>query len=249
MGWDSGFSKINKYDNIDIKTFYNIKRYLEWKNNPWNFEERVLEDGTKLPAPYPTYEKYWESCIYTSEEDKVFPGIPDQDLVDKIQTNEKVIVDGFTCYETDIASWGTWDFQRYLDGFICNNLEKVECLDDQVYGPVTREFITTTLNWVNKELKENRLIESIVNYCYKINPDETISLIPCDGIVALNIETGEERRIYTAFDEGEGCGNVYVPSREYDDDKNYYLNSFKEALIKMSTMDLDNNLIWYWRSY
>ena len=248
MGWDSGFSKINKYENIDIETFYNIKRYIEWKNNPWNFEERTATDGSTIPAPYPTYEKYWSSCVEVLG-DKKFPGIPDLDLVEKIESNEKTENYGFTDYETDIVSWGTWDSQRILDCFICSNLKEVEGLDGMVYGPVTKEFISTALMWVEEELSDNKLIESSVKYCFKDNDDGTISLIPCDGIVAINVETGEERRIYTAFDEEEGCGNVYVQSSEYDDDKIWYLNSFKDALIKMSSMNPDVNLIWYWRSY
>lgn len=248
MGWDSGFSKINKYENIDIETFYNIKRYLEWKNNPWNFEERTATDGSTIPAPYPTYEKYWSSCVEVLG-DKKFPGIPDLDLVEKIESNEKTENYGFPYYETDIVSWGTWDSQRILDGFMCSNLEEVEGLDGMVYGPVTKEFILNALMWVEEELSDNKLIESSVKYCFKDNDDGTISLIPCDGIVAINVETGEERRVYSAFDEEEGCGNVYVPSSDYDDDKIWYLNSFKDALIKMSSMDPDANLIWYWRSY
>ena len=248
MGWDAGFSKINKYDNIDIKTFNNIRTYLIWKNNPWNFEERTANDGSTIPAPYPTYEKYWNSCVKILD-DENFPGIPNLDLVEKIEKNEETKNYGFTDYETDIVSWGTWDSQRILDDFICSHLEEVEGMDGTIYGPVTKEFISAALNWINEELEDNKLVESVVNYCFQTKEDGTISLIPCDGIVATNVETGEERRIFTAFDEEEGVGNVYVPSIEYDDDKNWYLNSFKEALLKMNAMDPDKNLIWYWRSY
>ena len=52
MGFECGINRVVKLgDCKTVKDFEKIKTYIEWKNNPWNFEE----------GHYPTFEKYWEA--------------------------------------------------------------------------------------------------------------------------------------------------------------------------------------------
>lgn len=234
MSWDAGFSKIRKYEGIDLEQFLLIKQYLEWKNNAWNFES---------PDRYPTFEKYWGNYL-----GKPCPGKPNEDLVKLIEENEKHEADyGGIAYDTDINWWGTWDSQRILDGFITDHLTRFDN-DGNYYVGIDRTFIEEGMKWVDEQLEDCKLIPVAVIHAYKENKNGDIKLVPCDGLEIKNLETDEIRRIRTNFDEDE-IETIYVPSKNFDDDRRYYLESFKETLFKLSQLDLDNELVWYWRSY
>lgn len=250
MGFDCSISRVKKIrDDYTLEEFIKVNNYLRWKNNSWNFEERKTQSGEVIQAPYPTYEKYWRSnCL---DENEKFPGIPSDEEIAFYQEiyTENLKESSYNDAITTIDFWGSGG--RYFDGDLIHILNKV---DDYNFGPFTKDKLNETLEYVNAELEDCKLIPVIINYSYKINNGyraplgmgEDIILNKCDGIIAEDVETGNERRIPTNGEEGE---LVYVPSRNFDEDKYYALLSLKEVLIKILNIDLDKEFVWYERSW
>lgn len=243
MGFECGISKVKKIrKDYTLEDFLNVNEYLGWKNNTWNFEERETANGEIIPAPYPTYEKYWNAM--NMDDEKVFPGVPKQDEIDFYQAvyDKNKEESPYADASTVINFWCSAG--RYFDTDIMDILPRV---DEATFGPFNKETAEEALKYVESELDSCRLIPAVVYECFKENPDGTKVLIPCDGIVATNIETHEEKKIYTGDDEY--CGYIYVPSDGYEETKNSALTSLEKALIEVNAINFDDELVWYERSW
>ena len=232
MGWDAGFSRTRKYDEMTLNDYLNIREYLEWEDNEWAQEH------------YPNYCDYWRSM----NNDTSTPPMLNERLLKQVKDNEKHF-DEFDriVYDYDIEKWSTWYSHDILDGFICEHLTKHD-EDGFYYTGITKEFIEEGFKWVNEQLADCRLIPVEVKYSFRYTKDEEINLLKCDGIEVEDPETGNTWRIETNVDNVLG-ENIWVASDDYCDEKKYVLDSFKECLTKLSQLDLDKELIWYWRSY
>lgn len=243
MGFDCSISRVKKFNkDYPLEKFIQVNRYLNWKNNPWNIEERTGSNGEVIPAPYPTYEKYWRAN--NLEQDKEYPGIPTQEEIDFYQEiySANQAESTYNDATTTIESWCSSG--RTFDSDIITYLEKI---DQYTFGPFTPESLKNIIEYVDKELESCKTIPVIISECFKINEDGTKTLIPCDGVIAINTETGEERKIYTS-DEYEG-EYLYAPTAEFEEDKYYALTSLKEALIKVSSINLEEEFVWYERGW
>lgn len=227
MGFDCGFYRVKKYKDVTVSDFALIHSYLQWKNNPWNFEDNH----------YPTFEKYWDAFCKGWDSNEKFPGEPDMDAVTFYENQPH---DEYS-YDTCIESWCSSG--RFLDEYISHRLTPI---DEYTFIGIDKDFIADANRWVDEELDRCKLIPVRVTKAYRDNEDETTTLIPCDGIFVED-EEGNQRMIDTSDEEwGE---YVYVPSRYFDEDRHYALTSFREALLKLSMIDLDDSIVWYSRSW
>ena len=236
MGWDSGFEYTKKFS---IETNYNdfncVETYLTWKNNEWNFQA----------DRYPTFESYVKAF---RDEDDAKNILETYKIIDESYFNDickfyNTIKEKNEEYSYNVKNFGTWDAQKYLDGYICSNLKRVS---ENAYIGIDKEFVEKAREWVERKLEENCLIPTFVNKCYKENDDDTTTIVKCDGLV---VDDGHTQRLVYTNDEEYGS-LIYVPSAKYNEDEYYCLKQFKEALTKLEILVRDNtNLIWYYRSY
>ena len=245
MGFECGFERVKKYNtDFSVSDFFLVDTYLTWRDNPWNFKNMFTKTGEQEmedTAPYPTFEKYWNShCEWVGK----YPGEPSLDEIEFYSAikNKNQKKEPYASTSETIDFWCSNG--RYIDDEIVSNLEKI---NEYTYGPVNDDFIEKMFKWVEGELKECKLVQSLVLECFQKNEDGTKLLIPCDGIVATNPETGDKRFIDTSEEEfGE---YIYIPSKYFDEDKFNALNQFKETLFKLSAINQDDELVWYERSF
>lgn len=243
MGFECSINRVKKNrKDLTLRDFYIINTYLDWRDNPWNFETReTIDGGDIIPAPYPTFEKYWNAnCDFIGE----FPGEPSQSDVDfysKVKAENRKEF-SFADASTTVNFWCSNG--RYIDDEITSRLNKI---NEYTYEGIDKKFINDMLEWINDELELCNLTPSMITSCYKDNEDGTTTIIPCDGIVVQNPDTGEERRINTSdFDFGE---LIYIPTKYFDDDEYHTLISLKETLLKLSEIDFEKEIVWYERSF
>lgn len=137
MGVEYGFYSVSKYGKITLDDFFNVKRYLSWKENSWATEN------------YPSYKKYWEA--YYKEGNEKFPGIPDNDVVEYYSTHK----------EDEMG----YDIERCL-GFWCSigvNLDKtirdwLGMRFDEYTHEIDKEFVDKALEYTETQLEKNKLI-------------------------------------------------------------------------------------------
>jgi len=225
MGFSCGFYSVPKHNDVNtVKKFQVISEYVEWKNNPWNFEN----------DHYPTFEKYWNGfCKWLGE----YPGEPNPDDVAFYEHWEKR---GKYSLCNEIESWCSSG--RYIDEFITDNLKPI---DEWSYGLIDEKFIEDSLSWVNEEIENCKLIPVYLKCAVRKNDDGTSTMIPCDSIMVED-DDGNIKEFSVNPEWGE-C--IYVPSRGFDEDKEYTLKSFKDALYKMREEVKEGNMVWYSRSW
>lgn len=243
MGFECSFNTVRRIDDVNLQDFLLIEKYLTWKNNSWNFEERIGKDGVVIPAPYPTFEIYLTSfmgeeitdCERDFMEEVEGKGQKNQ-LINKYEEESH---DEYS-YHKSLEYWCS-DGYRYLDEYITSNLKPLD--EEYIYYEVDEDFINKSLKWVNKKIDENKLLPYVISECFKENADGSITIIKCDGVIVNNGHT--QKRIYTSDREIDDY--ILVPDSDTDMIKT--LESFKECLLEMKTLANDNNLIWYERSW
>ena len=227
MGFECSFNRVKKFKNTTVADFKIINAYLNWKNNPWNFEE----------GHYPTFEKYWNGLVKGWDDDTEYPGEPDMEAVAFYDEQPH---DEYS-YEQTIDFWCSSG--RYIDEFVTQVLQRV---DEYTFIGIDDTFFQKAYKWIEDQLADCNIKPAFITHAFKENEDGTTTLIPCDGIFVED-EEGNQRMINTSDEEWSEC--IYIPSRYFDEDRWSTLNQFKETIDKLTIMDRDNYLIWYSRGY
>lgn len=206
--------------------FDTVKRFYDLSPREYLITKDYLEykNNSWAQEHYFTFEDYYVSI----NNGKKPYDIPNENVVNFYQENKEENID-FWC-----------SIGRHLDDFIRPNLEEIDIGTERYL--VTEEFLEKAEDWVNDELNSNELIEAIPVKGIKMLKDEEI-LSPIDGVV-LEDEEGNIHNIYSEYD------SVFISRNKYFD-YSYYkaLQSFKDCINKMKTIDLDENWIFYYRSY
>lgn len=230
MGFGCGFYAFKKYKDTTVRDYLNVRRFLEWKNNPWNFEVIEKENGVK-ESRYPTYESYWQSWFLTREKQN-FCGEPTDDKISFYQKWQGNGTDGEVSSD-EISEWYS-DYARYIYDVVKEHLIPI----DGEYG-----YLAINTDAVNSLLKEIAAIQDSlrpeplkINRGFKVvydignsDADEEYQTVSIDGIEASN-EDGMIRRI--SVDDSEyGC--VFFGKEGFDIDKYRALEQLKDTLIKI----------------
>lgn len=229
MGFSCGIYAFKKYKDTTLAEYLNIRRYLYWKNNKWNFEIIEKENGVK-EARYPTYESYWRSFTL-SNKDREFPGDPDPD---KLAFYEKWQDDGD---DGEIAAHeiGVWysTYARYIYEDIRSCLKPLNGDPTYLKGldvPKVIELLRFVADEQDKMRPEPLIITKGYRYVEAEDPEEDpeIQTVAIDGIEMVN-DDGLIRRVDCEYSEYEG---VFVGNQGFDIDHYRALEQLKDALIK-----------------
>lgn len=128
---------------------------------------------------------------------------------------------------------------RYIDNLIHNDLIEFKPFEQYL---VDSTFIDNALTKVQNILSKDKLIPVTITHSFKYNDDGDKVMTLCDGILTED-EDGHEALIDLEFE------NIWIGSRNFDVDKYDALESFRDTLIKMKSIDLNENYIFYYRSY
>lgn len=225
MGYECGFNAIRRFKDISFEEMKNTLNYLEWKNNPWNFED----------DHYPTYEKYWNAFIkndFFQEDIEEYPGEPDEE---KIEFYQQLVNSNHT-----LGSWCSIGFSC-LDTYMTNNLTQVKHTEDWI--GVDEEFVRHAKNWTYSELKEYDLIHVYPTNSIKFVEDDEDSFIisKIDGVEMKD----DDDKVYRIYNEYESPLCYCV-----DEEKRYCLESFIQTLDFIKFLQEQGDyFIWFWRSY
>lgn len=254
MGFECGFDTVRRWSKYDtVEEYIVFSEYLKWKNNQWNFETRkTIDGGDIIPAPYPTWLKYWESTQLIDNDTNMDAIAKEIDLIkdskffiNKVKFYESLNLDTYS-YSRNLDFWCSSG--KYIDNFIIENLTKI---NDYLYEGIDDKFIDAALKWVDSKLETCKLIPAILESSYN---DDTKTTIDCNGIIYREFD--EENLCISDITKGIFTNDdrediiVFIPSDGYDYDMYLALVSFKECLLKINELLIDgNNLIWYYRSW
>lgn len=131
-------------------------------------------------------------------------------------------------YGEPVCSWLSYG-KLYLDEFITSNLEKVL---DGLYGPIDETFIHKAINWAEEEIKTcSQLIPARILKSYTSEFDKVKTLTDCAGIEV--IDTYGNRSFFSSeYDY------IYIPDKNFDEDKRYILESFIKNISSMPTENI-----------
>lgn len=132
--------------------------------------------------------------------------------------------------------------KRYLDEYIVSKLRPVFKDDESAYYGVDARFIQEGIVWASNELQKTTIFPIEIIKAYTDGKNKIDTLFRCEGLEVLD-EHGNRRFL--------DCKDNYffIAEKGYDEDCAYVLNSFIKTLKKISSLDLDKTLIWYYRSY
>jgi hypothetical protein len=229
MGYECGFSAIRRYKDISFEDMKAILNYLEWKNNPWNFES---DDH------YPTYEKYWKTFLmdnFLNEGvQEEYPGEP----------TDKEAIEFYQQYYNSDHTLNFWCSIGYecLDEYMIRNLTQVKQTEDWI--GIDRDFITSTYHWAYKELDKYRLIDLYpINSIRNTDDEDSVILTKIDG-VEMKDDHDKVYRIYN----NEYCDSSIHYSADLS--RKYCLEEFIQTLDFIKFLNKqDDYFIWFWRSY
>ena len=194
MGFDCGFSRVKRMKNCSLADYLNTQLYLEWKNNPWNFED----------GHYPTYEKYCED-FYS---DNSLCVIPSQEMIDfySVETEEHIF------------SWGGWSFSD-VDHQILSILKPFNSSD--YFRELNEDNKQDLIKYLNEVIDDNRLEEKYICRSFLIpkdgDEDDDYIIKRIDGVLLAD-DSEEELNFnlhYTAipiFVEKKN-GNYYLANK------------------------------------
>ena len=128
---------------------------------------------------------------------------------------------------------------KYLDEFITSHLNPY---DENSYTGIDKNFIEKGISWAAQELCKIQLKPVQVLKAYKDENKKIETLMSCDGLEVLD-ENGNRKFVNISKDY------IFIADGEYDEDRQYVLESFIETLKLIEKMDLENNLLWYFRGW
>ena len=129
--------------------------------------------------------------------------------------------------------------KQYLDDFITSHLS---VFDENAYIGIDKEFIEKGISWAAQELCKIQLKPVQVLKAYKDENKKIETLMSCDGLEVLD-ENGVRKFINISKDY------IFISDEEYDEDRQYVLESFIDTLRLLDKIDLKENLVWYFRSW
>ena len=128
---------------------------------------------------------------------------------------------------------------RYIDD-ICK-LVLTEIQPFEKYR-VIEEDLDKMMDIVNEELDKNKLIPVTITHAFRYTEEGDKLMTLCDGILTQD-EDQHEALIDLEFE------NIWIGSREFNIDKYYVLENFKNTLYNMRKVNLNKYYIYYYRSY
>ena len=226
MGYDCSFNAIRRYKDISFEDMQNILNYLEWRKNPWNFED----------DHYPTYEKYWNAFVksfYDSEE--VFPGEP----------KDKTAIHFYEQYLNTNHTINYWCSIGYecLDEYMTRNLTEVGHTEDWI--GIDNDFIKSSYQWACERLNEYELVDLYpINSIKKIENDEdSVILTKIDGVEMKD----DNDKVYRIYDNEYCDSSVHYCS---NDERRTCYEGFIQTLDFIKFLyDQGDYFIWFSRSY
>lgn len=230
MGFECGFDKIKKYKDFSLEKILEIKHYVDWKSNGWNF--KIREDGK---APYDNYKYYW-NIFYRLNDNETYPGEP----------NEKDVNDYFSFIggkkiEENIDFWCS-NGREYLDTSLCF-FDSIKSIKEDILYIVDKSFIEEARKWLKEQFNDCDLSEAKLVRGFKYIDDKNIEFIDIDGIQIAE-EIDEYSRIIM-----DKNSTLLVPSVRFNQDQYDTLKGFETFLNELDKIDFNEYYIVYYRSY
>jgi len=160
----------------------------------------------------------------------------------------KSLYKDFKCKYPDVTYTGEDELEniefwcsigRYIDDLIHNDLIEFKPFEQYL---IDSSFIDNALIKVQDILSKDKLVPAIATHSFKYTEDGDKLMTLCDGLLVED-EDGNESLLDFEYD------NIWIGSRNFDSDRYDALKSFRDTLIKMKNIDLNENYIFYYRSY
>ena len=219
MGYSVDLCKVPKFDGLDDKEAFATYEYALFLN-------RMDTEWYKQQIAHGAHFEFGEE--YGNKELVEFIS-KNPDTIAKYREwtqSNKTDVDYWCsighCFEEDFLDAGTLAFSDVVF------LNKEEC--------------QTLLDIEQEWMEEHKLVPVSVFKAFKENADETVTLIPCDG-VEITFENGSSRRVYTngeyedfeLFSSTKGCD---------DEERNARKRLIDDLNTLLCDVDFQNNLVY-----
>ena len=167
---------------------------------------------------------------------------------ENMEYSYKSLYKDFECKYPDVKYTGKDELEliefwcsigRYIDDLILNDLIQLKPFEQYL---IDSSFIDNTLAKVQDILSKDKLVPAIATHSFKYTEDGNKLMTLCDGLLVED-EDGNESLLDFEYD------NIWIGSRNFDVDRYDALESFRDTLIKMKSIDLNENYIFYYRSY
>lgn len=224
MGFTCGLYKSRKFRYTQLATMEALSSYLNFIRNDIKAYEGYSKD-------FEGYEKFCKEVTH-SDKYKCIPCFGT--ILDwYIANNEEVF--------TEIDTWcsGAVPFHTWLkEEFNVNSNNDCSCSVE-----LKKEDVFKCLRWCEDYLDSHRFIPIVTDYAFTENEeDESIKLIPCDG-VEWHDDEGNLSRSYSSTWE---LTDLYVCKEDFNDWEYYTIQSMKNTFIDIiETADFENETISY----
>lgn len=199
-------------------------------------------------------DKDFEKCLYmlTYNYFKTSSYIKDDSFNNYMNTIYSPIYKDFVCkyYDEELENTNYRNIKpeeidywcsigQYIDDICKSVLTEVKPFEKY---RVTSEDIDKMMDITRKELNDNQLIPVTITHSFKFTDEGDKLMTLCDGILTQD-EDQHEALIDLEFE------NIWIGSRNFNLDKYYVLESFKDTLYDMKKINLNKYYIYYYRSY
>lgn len=223
MGFTCGLYKSKKLDNLDGKVLDALEFYLIFLRE--NIE--AFEGFTTDLVGFEEYCKKHDLEYY-----KYSPEFAN--LVEQYQAkNERVFI--------EINYWcsGAVPFHEFLKSH--KEFINFSC-DYQTDIEFNKEDIFKCLRWCENYIDSKEFIPIVTNNAFKENSDDTITLIPCDGIEYTDEEGHLERSYSSTWD----MTDIYICKECYNEWEVNTIKSIKSTLIDiLENTNFEEERIFY----
>ena len=179
-------------------------------------------DVSKVNVPF---ERFWYAL---NPDDEPLPEFKNKEVFDYYINHRDTETN---MIYTTLCSWG--NLGKFIDFFVSSGGFKFV---GRKYIKINKEFINKGLQWVDTELKY-----------YSLKPVTIVGAGNGENIIACDtVEVEDNSGNLYRLNSNEAV--VYIkPSAGVDYDKLLMLNSFRETLLMINDLDLENNFVWYYR--
>lgn len=222
MGFECNFSYIPRLKNTDDAHCYILEKYARFKewveNDPWCI--RMVSNGHEF--------EFRDYDLRLTEKD-LPENMSEINLEDMKKFVSSVERENF---DNCIGYWCSSG--RYFD-------EKIKKIGKKIFDGcyVIGEKESQEIKKIAKDwLKDHELVEVGIKYAYKYNDDDTITLIPADGI-ELEFDDGSTKRVSSE------SGSLFASKKFFNEDEKLAYERLLECMEKIDSVIQEGFLVYY----